>query len=145
MNICELETGSHLYAEAVALRYDQFFREHNLVKDILYDEKEKISKHIAIIDNDSLIACGRITDLGEGVYQFSQIVVKPHLQGKGYGTQLLKELIKISVHDGCKKIILNARATAVKFYEEQGFKSHGDMFLSKTTGVPHFQMLYSKH
>jgi len=145
MKICELETGSHFYSDAVALRYDQFFREHNLVKDILYDEKEKISKHIAIIDNESLIACGRITDLGDGVYQFSQIVVKPQMQGQGYGTQLLKELIKISMQDNCKKIILNARATAVKFYEEQGFQSHGDMFLSKTTGVPHFQMRYSMH
>ncbi|MFH2045042.1 MAG: GNAT family N-acetyltransferase [Pseudomonadota bacterium] len=63
-------------------------------------------------------------------------------QRKGYGTVILKQLVALSEKLGCKKIILNARTTATKFYEKQGFTSSGGEFLSKSTGVPHVQMHY---
>ena len=139
----ELEIGSEFYKEALELRYELFFKKHDLPRNILIDKNEKASEHIAIVSDELLIAYGRLTNLGEGTYQISQIVVKPQEQGKGYGAMILKELVDRAERLGCKKIILNARTTATKLYEKQGFTSSGNEFLSKSTGVPHVQMHYT--
>ena len=142
MNVCELEIGSDLYNEAIELRYELFFRRHDLPRDILIDEHEKGSKHIALVDNKSLIAYGRLTDLGGNIYQLSQIVVQPHEQGKGYGSMIITELIRLAEASKCIKIILNARTAAPVVYKKHGFRECGDVFLSKSTTLPHVQMFY---
>jgi predicted GNAT family N-acyltransferase len=139
----ELKIRSDLYHQALDLRYELFFRGHNLPREILIDEYEEASKHIVIVDDESLIAYGRLTDLGEGIYRLSQIVVKPQEQGKGYGSMILKALVERVKNDGGKKIILNASTTATALYEKHGFRSNGEVFLSKSTGVPHVQMFYT--
>lgn len=143
IKLCELEAGSNLYHEALELRYELFFQQHGLPWEIITDEHENTSRHIGIVSNGSLIAYGRITNLGEGVYKLSQIVVKPQQQGKGYGVMMLKKLVELAIISGGEKIILNARTTATQWYRKQGFISNGGEFLSQSTGVPHVQMLYS--
>jgi len=138
----ELKIGSDLYKQALNLRYELFFRDHGLPREILIDEHEKTSKHIAIVDGESLIAYGRVTGLGKGIYLLSQIVVKPQEQGKGYGSMILMKLVERAKNDGGKKIILNARTTATALYRKQGFINNSEVFLSKSTGVPHVQMFY---
>jgi len=93
MKVDELEIDSEHYKEALELRYELFFQEHALPRDVLIDKYESASRHIAIVSHGSLIAYGRLTNLGEGTYQISQIVVKQHEQGKGYGTTILKKLV----------------------------------------------------
>ncbi len=143
MKVEELEIGGKLYKEALKLRYELFFKQQDLPRNILIDEHENASQHIAIVSDEILLAYGRLTDLGEGTYQISQIVVIPQEQGKGYGAMILKELIERAGSNGCKKIILNARTTATKLYKKLGFIINGGEFLSKSTGVPHVQMLCS--
>jgi len=143
MKVDELKIGSKHYKEALELRYELFFQKHDLPKNILFDEHENASRHIAIICNASLIAYGRLTNLSEGTYQLSQIVVKPQEQRKGYGTIILKKLVEFAENNGGEKVILNARTTATELYKKQGFKNTGEEFLSKSTGVPHVQMLYT--
>lgn len=143
MKVDELKIGSAFYREAVELRYELFFRKHDLPRNILIDEHENASRHVAIVSNGSLIAYGRLTNLGEGTYQLSQIVVKPQEQGKGYGTMILKKLVELAESNGGEKIVLNARTTATRLYKKYGFTNNGEVFPSKSTGVPHVQMLYT--
>lgn len=142
MDICKLIIGSPLYVQALALRYVQFFQPHNLPREILIDEHENKSTHIAIVQDAALIAYGRVTDVGEDIYQLSQIVVSPEQQRKGYGSMILNELIKQAKIYGATQIILNARTTATALYTKAGFIESGEIFLSKHTGLPHIQMLY---
>lgn len=72
-------------------------------------------------------------------------MVKPQEQGKGYGTMMLKNIVDLAERNGSENIILNARTTATEMYKKQGFKSNGGEFLSKSTGVPHVQMLYTSN
>lgn len=143
MNLSELKIGSDLYAQALDLRYALFFQPHNLPRDILIDDYEKDSTHIALVINDSLVAYGRLTHLGKDTYQLSQIVVTAKEQHNGYGSVILRDLIERAKNKGAEKIFLNARTTATELYEKQGFIRTGEVFLSKSTGVPHIQMLYS--
>jgi predicted GNAT family N-acyltransferase len=140
MKVCQLETGSRLYNDALKLRYELFFQQHGLPVDIVADAYEKESRHIAVVEGNSLIAYGRFSILSEDVCQLSQIVVKPEQQRKGYGTMVLKELIGLARRRGMKKIILNARTTATVLYEKLGFKRDGEIFPSMRTGTPHVQM-----
>ena len=142
MKMLELNMGSELYNDALDLRYDLFFKKHKLPREILIDEYESRSKHIVLVRDESLIAYGRLTKIDQEICRISQVVVKPAEQGKGYGTKILHELVKQAEKSGCEKITLNARATAMQLYEKLGFTSNGQEFLSKSTGVPHVQMLY---
>ena len=75
MKVCCLEIGSSLYDDAIKLRYELFFKQHDLPLEIVSDKYEEESRHVAIVDNKSLIAYGRITFLNDHVCQLSQIVV----------------------------------------------------------------------
>ncbi len=49
------------------------FKKYDLSADIVNDQYENTSRHFAIAKGQSLMAYGRITNLGKGIYQLSQI------------------------------------------------------------------------
>ena len=67
------------------------------------------------------------------------MAIDENMQGKGIGSLILMELEKRAKEKGAKLIILNARNTAVKFYEKYGYKIvHHSHTLYNT--IPHFLM-----
>ena len=135
-----IDIDSKLYHQAIALRYELFFKEHGLPKAIIFDSKEAESKHVAISDADELIAYGRLTALGDGHYQISQMVVSVKYQSKGFGSNLLSALINKAIESDASNITLNARVSALGLYQKYGFIENGTVFNSKSTGVPHVCM-----
>ena len=74
------------------------------------------------------------------MYQVCQMVVRPEYQGQNLGREILLFLIKIAKQDKAIALTLNARLTAVCFYQKLGFKTEGEPFPSDITGVPHIEM-----
>jgi len=144
MSISEIKKGDKLYKKAFELRYLLFFKDHNLPEEIVNDDKENTSMHIAISNKDELIAYGRLSELNDKEFQISQMVVSPIYQCHGYGNKLLLEIVKIANNKGAKNIMLYARITACEWYKKFGFKSGGDVFNSTRTGVAHIKMIYNK-
>jgi len=142
MNIGEIRKGDTLYKKAFELRYLLFFKDHNLPKEIINDEKEDKSTHIAISKERELIAYGRLSELNDKEFQISQMVVSPAHQHQGYGMKLLLGIMQIAKNKGAKNIMLNARTTAVSFYKKIGFQQAGQVYSSKSTGVPHIKMVF---
>lgn len=140
MKVHEIDVENILYNKALELRYAVFFQKYDLSADIVNDQYENTSRHFVIAKGQTLMAYGRITTLGKGICQLSQIVVSPQERSKGYGEMMLQSLIEYCKNDGATKIILNARTTATKLYLRFGFICHGEIFLSKLTGVPHIEM-----
>ncbi len=105
------------------------------------DELESKAFPIMVCEVDGIpIGVGRVHFNSETEAQIRSMAVEENWQGKGIGSIVLKELEKIAIEKGAKKIILHARDNAVKFYENNGYKvvkkSH------KLFGViPHYQML----
>lgn len=95
---------------------------------------------MVISDGDILVAYGRLTVLSHNNFQISQMVVSPKYQNQGYGSTLLSELITTAVNNGAKNITLNARVSALGLYRKYEFIKNGDVFLSKSTSVPHINM-----
>ncbi len=142
MHLHDLTQDSPLYQEALELRYRLFFQEHGLPRTVLMDEHEEPSVHLGPVDEDRLVASGRLTHLGQGTVRLSQILVRPEEQGKGHGRQILAALVQRAQADGAKQIHLNARTTATGLYRKLGFRPNGAPFLSQNTGVPHLPMIY---
>ena len=85
------------------------------------------------------IGVGRVHFNSETEAQIRSMAVEEEWRGKGIGSIVIKELEKIAIEKGAKKIILQARDNAVKFYERNGYKvvkpSH-TLFGS----IPHYLM-----
>ncbi len=145
MNISEIQKGEALYKKAFELRYLLLFKGHNLPKEILNDEKEDKSTHIAISQKNELIAYGRLSELNDKEFQISQMVVSPLYQSQGYGKKLLLQIVQIAKNKGAKNIMLNARTTATSLYEKSGFHPVGKVYSSQCTSIPHIKMVYNKN
>lgn len=142
MNIGEIRKEDELYKKALELRYLLFFKDHNLPKEIMNDEMEDKSTHIAISQESELIAYGRLSELNNKEFQISQMVVSPQHQSQGYGEKLLLETMKMAKNRGAKRILLNARTTAISLYKKLGFQQVGQVYSSRNTGVPHIKMVH---
>jgi predicted GNAT family N-acyltransferase len=141
MRLSEIHRGDPLYEQAIALRYVLFFKEHHLPEEIVLDEKELESTHIAVSEKGHLLAYGRLSKIGNDTYQISQMVVSPDYQHQGLGAQVLMELMRLAAANGARTITLNARMSALGFYERYGFIKYGEIFYSQRTNVPHIKMV----
>jgi N-acetylglutamate synthase-like GNAT family acetyltransferase len=86
------------------------------------DELEGKSIHIIAINEGEIVGCGRIHFNSIDEAQIRYMAVENELQGRGIGKLILNELEQKALEKGAKKIILNARENAVKFYDKNGYK-----------------------
>ena len=77
-------------------------------------------------------------------FQIRGIAVLEEFQGKGFGTELVKEAENHCVNLNADLIWFNARENAVPFYKKLGYTSIGDSFLITDVGI-HFAMYKKIH
>ena len=85
-----------------------------------------------------LVACVVAVRLGRGEAKIRQMAVSPCHQRKGLGQRLMGELENDLQARGFKRFVLNARTSAVGFYERIGYTVVGEEFMDLT--VPHVKM-----
>jgi GNAT superfamily N-acetyltransferase len=59
------------------------------------------------------------------------VVVAPHMQGRGVGTALMQAAMALARDKGCYKLVLSSNAKRLRahaFYERLGFARHGISF-----------------
>ena len=90
------------------------------------DELETSAWHVAaFIDNHKLIASGRLHKTNKTDGQIRYMAVSEVYQSQGIGCLILKALESQARQEGLKKIVLNARESAVGFYQQQGYRVSG--------------------
>jgi predicted GNAT family N-acyltransferase len=139
-NIKLIEYNSLEFQQACQLRYELFFAEHGLAWDLVQDECQGNYFHAAILKQNSVVAYGQLVPQDNRIYQIRQMVVKPAYQGQNFGSRILCFLIEQAKQKGAIALALNARTTAIGFYQKFGFQTHGMQFPSSTTGIPHIAM-----
>ena len=135
-----IQPHSTEYHRACQLRYELFFAEHNLPWDVVFNQCQANDFHAAISIEDRLVAYGQLVPQCDRIYQICQMVVEPSYQRQNLGRKILSFLIEIAKQEGAIALTLNARLTAVGFYQKLGFKTFGTPFPSITTGIPHIAM-----
>lgn len=139
MKLVEIEYGSELYEEALYLR-DEMLRKPIGLKHSEADlVAEKAYRHFGILREDRLVACLMLVPHGPELIQVRQMAVLDALQGSGYGRFIMTGVEAILRDDGqLERIFLNARGTAIGFYEKLGYLGVGDTFTE--VGIPHQRM-----
>jgi len=94
------------------------------------------------------LGCYTNTDLLVGVLilkpykkqtlKMRQVAVHPNIQGNGVGTLLVNAAEILAKRKGYNQIVLHARETAIKFYQNLGYQIVGDSF--KEVGIVHYKM-----
>jgi predicted GNAT family N-acyltransferase len=103
----------------------------------LIDEENQL--HFGLFDpGNELVACVVAVRLSPTEARIRQMAVSPSHQRKGLGQRLMSELEDNLQARGFKKFVMNARKSAVGFYEKLGYTVVGDEFVDMT--VPHVKM-----
>ena len=106
------------------LRYEVLRKPWLQPKGSERDEEEETSLHRMIIDepNGKAVAVGSLQFNTIEEAQIRYMAVSDDYQGMGYGSEIVKALDNIAREKGSRKIILQSRGNAVKFYEKNGYK-----------------------
>ena len=128
------------FHQAAQLRYQLFFAPLNLPWDLVQDEHQEGYFHAAIAIQDTVVAYGQLVPHNNGIYQICQMVVQTDYQRQNLGRKILIFLIDLARQEQAIALTLNARLTAVDFYQKLGFHTDGVPFPSSTTGVAHITM-----
>jgi len=87
----------------------------------------------------NLVACVVAVRISPDEARIRQMAVSPLDQGKGLGRTLMDELERDLRARGFTRLVLNARKSAVAFYEKLGYKAAGEEFVHLT--IPHVRMM----
>lgn len=105
------------------------------------DGKDNQAYHLLGTENNSLLAYLRVfppNDFTDHIV-FGRVVVAPGARGKAYGKLLLQELMNYcATHYPDTTIKCSAQHYLVKFYEEFGLKTYGEIY--DEDGIPHIAM-----
>jgi len=108
-----------------------------LTNDDLAGEEKQL--HFGLFDPaNSLMACVVAVPLSRTEARIRQMAVAPSQQRRGLGRRMMVELEKNLRARRFENLTLNARTSAVGFYEKLGYGVIGDEFLDLT--IPHVRM-----
>lgn len=133
--------GSPEYWETVQLRRRILRTPLGLDFDPADLEKEVRDLHVTAFDLAQLVGCLVLTPVSEEDIKMRQVAVDDQLQGKGVGTDLVIYSERLARDRGYKRMVLNARATAVPFYERLRYEKEGEEF--EEVSIPHWRMVKS--
>lgn len=105
------------------------------------DDLEETAFHLMICEFDrNPIGIGRLHFINDDEAQIRYMAVEEKYRRKGIGKLILSELEKEAKNMRVKQIILNARESAVKFYESAGYTILGSSH-TLFESIRHFKMI----
>jgi len=109
---------------------------------VFYEEDiatEYDSMHLGCYTNtDLLVGVLILKPYKKQTLKMRQVAVHPNIQGNGVGTLLVNAAEILAKRKGYNQIVLHARETAIKFYQNLGYQIVGDSF--KEVGIVHYKM-----
>lgn len=110
----------------------------SLSDEDLADEEHQL--HFGLFEpGNHLVACVVAVRLSPTEARIRQMAVSPRHQRKGLGQRILRELESHLGARGFKTLVMNARTSAMGFYERLGYTIAGEEFVDVT--IPHVTMI----
>lgn len=105
------------------LRWKILRKPWNQPKGCEKDELEDGAFHIMVCEDDgTVVGVGRLHFNSENESQIRYMAVEENYRGRGIGKIVLSKLEEAAKRAGAGQIELNARETAVAFYEKAGYE-----------------------
>lgn len=138
----EIEFGTPEYHESIVLRDAILRKPLNLEFTEEQLASEYDSHHLGIYDSQgTLIGCLVLKPIDKSIIKMRQVAIAESHQNKGYGQSLVRYSEIFAKDQGYKKMELNARITAIPFYNKLDYKQVGKQF--EEVGIPHFKLVKS--
>ncbi|MBL7813485.1 MAG: GNAT family N-acetyltransferase [Saprospiraceae bacterium] len=139
MNIIEVDFATPEYDDTVRLRHKILRAPLNLDFSAEEMAKEFTDIHLAAYDLAWILrGCLVLTLKTDKVLKMRQVAVDLDAQKQGIGQAMVRKSEAIAKVRGFERMELNARDTAVPFYEKLGYHTEGGMF--EEVSIPHFKM-----
>lgn len=116
---------------------------HLSLEEIKLEEDNK-GMHWGIREDDRFVSVVSLFQNGHE-WQFRKFATLKELQGRGYGTLLLKWLIGFVQQKGATKLWCNARVNALGFYKKQDFEPFGEIWNQLGFQFVKMQLLFKRN
>lgn len=156
-----LQSGSWsaLAERVLPIRLKVFVEEQGVPQELEVDAHDALATHVIALDADGLaVGTGRLVVQNESkseVYaegrhighighigcigRIGRMAVLQAFRNQSVGSTLMRGLIELALARGIGHLRLNARTTAIGFYERFGFDVRGEAF--DDAGSPHIEMI----
>ncbi|AQQ53896.1 GNAT family N-acetyltransferase [Planococcus lenghuensis] len=124
--------------QAFDVRRRVFTDEQGVSPDIEFDEWDKTAVHFIGYNLQQPIAAGRLRIIEQGIGKAERICVLPEFRGHGIGAMMMTEAEEYARTQKLHIVRLNAQVHALPFYENLGYTTVSEEFLS--AGIPHKTM-----
>ena len=120
-------------------RWEQLRKPLNLPLGSERDPLDEQSFHcVATNDKNSILGVGSIQPADNNAMRIRYMAVMEELQRLGIGSAIVSKLLDHASKNHVSRCWLNARSTAVAFYQQHGFEVVGEV--ETELAVPHFKM-----
>lgn len=130
------------FGEVGGLRYEVLHAPFGVPRDDDWQDDGPASKHlVAIAEDGQIVGYARLI-MEHHEAQIRQVAVAFDWQRSGVGSALMQAVVADALERGACEVWLNARASALGFYERLGFVAVSELFTTGKTGLPHKRMEY---
>lgn len=138
LEIRRIFTNTEEYTDEIALRDRGLRRPLNM--SIYNDDLsgEKNDYHIGAFLGGKLVGTLFLTRVDQNRMKIRQVIVEEKYRHMHIGAKMMEYAQLYAFRRGCREVVLDARKTAVPFYEKLGFVKDGAEFTE--VGLPHLKM-----
>lgn len=119
----------------IALRTEVFVREQQVPAEIEVDGRDADCLHVMATEVGVCVGTARLLPNGF----IGRMCVLKSCRSRGIGTLMLHKLLQLARQQGYAKISLNSQASAIRFYQRNGFVIDSEEFIE--AGIPHRRMI----
>lgn len=119
------------------IRFDVFVLEQRVDPAIEIDEWDNCAYHFLAFVHEFPVGTGRLLVTGRSA-RIGRMAVRRECRGRGVGSALMNELVRLSRELGVREVSLHAQVHALEFYSKFGFTAHGGVF--DEAGILHQEM-----
>ena len=120
------------------LRKEVFIHEQGVPEGLEWDDTDAIAEHfLASDEHGEPVAVARLFPAITDTARLGRMAVRAHYRGQGYGSLLLKHLMRYAAED-YRILELSAQESAVPFYQRHGFHVCSAPYMD--AGIPHLDM-----
>jgi len=138
LQIREIEYNSPEYKKELELRDKVLRKPLGMSLFVENLDADKNDVHVGAFVHNQLVGVLILTRLNDDQVKMRQVAVDEEMRCIRIGSQMVQYAEMISKNRHYRTMLLNARKTAVAFYEKLGYETIGDEFLE--INIPHFKM-----
>ena len=127
------------YRQSLEIRKKVFVEEQHVARSLEVENEEEATYYLMLID-EKPIGTGRWRKTSQGI-KLERFAVLPEYRNQNLGTEILRAVLK-DLKGRKENAYLHSQIKAIPYYERQGFKKQGAMFVE--ANIKHYMMVWSK-